>query len=162
MPDIAKVLREEIQRLARKELKAALATLRKDNIALKRTVADHKRRIATLERDNKRLLTDKERRSKKGTGVTQEEVQKARVTAKMIRGMRAKLGLTQAELARLLGVTLQSVYQWERKEGRLDFRGNTKAAIVEIRKLNRKEAQQRLAALGEKKAPRRTRKPKSR
>jgi hypothetical protein len=48
------------------------------------------------------------------------------------------------------------VYQWEHKEGRLSFRGNAKAAIVAIRKLNRKEAQQRLEALSENKATMKT------
>jgi DNA-binding transcriptional regulator YiaG len=68
----------------------------------------------------------------------------------MIRSIRAKLNLSQAEFAALIGVNGQSVYQWEHKEGRLTFRGNTKAAIVALRKLNRKEAQQRLEALRKK------------
>lgn len=152
MPDIARVLKEEIQRLARKEVKAATAALRKDTVVLKRVAADHKRRIVKLERDNRGLRMDAARRRKESLEVTDKEVGRARITAKMVRGMRSKLGLSQAELAKLLDVNSQTVYQWEHKEGRLSFRGNAKAAILAVRKLSRQEAQQRLDALSQKKA----------
>ena len=150
MPNIAKVLKDEMQRLARKEVKAALAKLQKDNAVLKRVAADHKRRLLTLERGNRRLLKYASKNQEAAVSVKDEEIGKARVTAKMIRSIRAKLNLSQAEFAALIGVNSQSVYQWEHKEGRLTFRGNTKAAIVALRKLNRKEAQQRLEALAKK------------
>jgi DNA-binding transcriptional regulator YiaG len=150
MPNIAKVLKDEMQRLARKEVKAALAKLQKDNATLKRVAADHKRRLLTLERANRRLLKYASKNQDEAVNVKDEEIGKARVTAKMIRSIRAKLNLSQAEFAALIGVNGQSVYQWEHKEGRLTFRGNTKAAIVALRKLNRKEAQQRLEALRKK------------
>jgi len=160
MSDIAKVIKEEIRRLARKEARAATAGLRKDSAALKRAVADHKRRIAKLERDNRGLVIEANRRRKEAVQVTDDEVESARITAKMIRAIRAKLGLSQAQLAQLLGVNSQTVYQWEHKQGRLSFRGNAKAAIVEVRKLDRKEAQKRLVALEEKKPPKRKSKAK--
>lgn len=149
MPDIARVLKEEIQRLARKEVKATTTALRKDNAVLKRVAADHKARIAKLERDNRSLLTDTAKRRSESLEVTDKEIDEARITAKMIRAMRSKLGLSQVELAKLLDVNSQTVYQWEHKEGRLSFRGNARAAVVALRKLNRKEAQQRLEALSE-------------
>ena len=157
MPDIAKILKEEILRLARKEVRAATAGLRKDNAALKRAAGDHKRRIAKLESGNRRLLATANRRRKEGRETTDEEIQSARITAKMIRSIRAKLKLSQGDLARLVGVNSQTVYQWEHKEGRLTFRGNAKAAIVAVRKLDRKQAQQRIEALPGKKVAKRKR-----
>ena len=157
MPDIARVLKEEIQRLARK---AAVAYLRKDNAMLKRVAADHKRRLATLERENRLLTADAQRRRKQGMQVTDSEVATARITAKMIRATRGKLSLSQADFAELVGVNAQTVYQWEHKEGRLSFRGDAKAAIVVLRKLNRNEARQRLEALREKKTAKRKRRPR--
>ena len=144
MPDIGRVLKEEIQRLARKEIRAPIIKLRKDNAALKRTAADLKRRVATLERDNRRLLADTEQRRKQASSTDEEAAQSARITAKTVHGIRAKLGLSQAELAKLLGVNPQTVYQWEHKEGRLTFRGNIKTRIVEVRKLKASEAKKRL------------------
>ena len=149
MPDLAGVLKEEIRRLARKEVRAAIAKLRKDNALLKRVAADHKRRLARVERDNRQLMTDAVKRRKEALPSTEDEVQSARITGKMIRGIREKLKLSQADFAKLVAVSPQTVYQWERKQGRLVFRGNAKAAIVEVRELDRKEAQQRLEKLQE-------------
>jgi len=154
MPDIARVMREEIARLARKEVKAATEKLHKDNLQLKRTAAEHKRRIAKLERDNRQLLADAEKRREQAVKVSDEEVEGARITAKMIQATRKKLGLSQAELAALVEVNPFTVFQWEHKEGRLAFRGDTKAAIVEVRKLTKAEAAERLAAIKEKAGPR--------
>ena len=160
MPDIARVLKEEIQRLARKESKAAVANLRKDNAMLKHVAADHKRRLVKLERANRLLLSEAQKRRKQSMLVTDGEVDKSRITAKMIRATRDQLSLSQADFAELIGVSAQTVYQWEHKEGRLSFRGNTKAAIVAVRKLNRQEAQQQLEALREKKTAKRKRRPR--
>ena len=140
MPDIAKVLREEIQRLTRKEIKAAIAYLKKDNATLKRTAADHKRRLAQLERDNKRLLTQAKKLRETAVKPADVEVEKARITAKMIKSIRDKLGLSQAKLAEILGITPNTVLLWEKKEGRLTFRNpETKAAIVSLRAMTKAE-----------------------
>ena len=159
MPDIARVLKEEIQRLARKESKMAVANLRKDNAMLKRVAADHKRRLAKLERQNRLLLSEAQKRRKQSMLVADGDVDKARITAKMVHATRDKLRLSQTDFAKLVGVSTQTVYQWEHKEGRLSFRGNAKTAIVAVRKFNRKEAQQQLEALREKKKAKRKRKP---
>ena len=147
MPNLAKVLKEEIQRLARKETKAATTALRRDNALLKRAIADHKRRIAALERDSRRLLSTMERARKGSIGASEDEIQKSRITAHVIRGLRDKFGLSQRELALLLDVNAQTVYQWEHKEGRLSFRGDAKASIVGLRKLTPSEVANRLDAV---------------
>ena len=108
---------------------------------------DHKRRLAQLERDNRRLLADADKRRKLSAGASEGEVESARVTAKMIRSIRGKLKLSQAGLAKLLGVNPQTVYQWEHKEGRLTFRDDAKTRIVEVRKLNAREAEEKLAEI---------------
>jgi len=55
MPNIAKVLREEISRISRHEAKVAISPIRKSSARLRPDVADLKSRIATLEKDNKEL-----------------------------------------------------------------------------------------------------------
>ena len=145
MPNIAKVLREEIQRLTRKEVKAAIAGLKKDNATLKRTVADHKRRLIQLERDHKRLLTQAKKLWKTSAKPSDDEIEKARITAKMIKSVRDRLGLSQAGLAEILGVAPNTVLLWEQKEGRLTFRNpETKAAIVSLRGITKAEVSELL------------------
>ena len=46
MPNVANVLREEIQRLAKKQVKAGLSPLRRDHMRLKKSVADLRRQVA--------------------------------------------------------------------------------------------------------------------
>ena len=149
MPNIAVVLKEEIRRLARREIKAAIAGLRKDNARLKRTAAEHKRRLAELEKAHERLLSRAAPPGAQAAAVRPDELEKARVTGGMIKRLRKRLAISQADLAKLLGVSAQSVYQWEKKAGRLTLRGNTKAAIVEVRKLGKREVKRRLEELPE-------------
>ena len=144
MPNIAKVLKDEFARLAKKEIKASVTTLKKDVVALKRAAADQKRRLAKVEQDNGRLLRLLEETKEKSVQVSNEEVESARITAKMIRSIRRRLGLSQAEFAQLAGVSSVSVNQWEHKAGRLTFRGDSKANIVAVRKMSKIEARKKL------------------
>ena len=50
MPNIARVLKEEISRISRKEAKAAVAPIRKPSVRLRKDVADLKRRLALMEK----------------------------------------------------------------------------------------------------------------
>jgi DNA-binding transcriptional regulator YiaG len=146
MPNVAKLLKDEICRLAKKELKSATSSLKRDVVRLKRTAAEFKRALAQMKRENSRLLKQAKRAGKDAPQVPEEIVARARVTGKMIRSVRLRLGLSQAELAKLLGVTDVSVYQWEHKPGRLTFRGDTKREFLAIRGLTKKEVAERLAS----------------
>ncbi len=141
------LFKDEVRRLARKELKDNTSKLQRDIVELKRTVSDQKKRISDLERDNKRLMKSYLKKREASLTAEPKEVRGARITSKSIRDLRAKLGLTQAEFATLAGVTGQSVYQWERKDDRLQLRQATKAAIVEIRKMGVRDARRRLEEL---------------
>jgi DNA-binding transcriptional regulator YiaG len=147
MPNIAQVLKDETQRLARKEVRAATVPLKKDVAALKRTAADLKRRLTALEREYGQMIAVVKRGKTSSVKVADEEVGSARITAKMIKSLRSRLGISQADLAALLGVGANSVYLWEAKEGRLSFRGDTKAGIVELRNMSKAEVGKRLARM---------------
>jgi DNA-binding transcriptional regulator YiaG len=144
MPSIERILKSEIQRLARKEVKAATADLRKASASHQRAIAELRRRMGELERDNKRLLREAAKQPKAIRETADEEVEKARITGKMVRSIRERLRLSQAAFAELVGVHKLSVYLWEHKEGRLSFRGDAKAKIVAVRKMTKKEAWERL------------------
>lgn len=138
MPNIAKLLKDEMQRIAKHEIKVATASLRKDAIALKRMSADLKRRLTQLESANKRLTVKAEAAQPKEAEVTDKQV-KARITSKMIRAIRSRLGLSQNAFAKLIGVSSQAVIQWEHKDGRLKFRGDTKQRIIAVRQMGKRE-----------------------
>ena len=144
MPNIGALLKEEIRRLARREARVLTAGLRRDNAKLKRTVAEHKRRLAGLERDNRRLVAGADARLKEAVTASPEEVAGARIGASRVRALRKRLRLSQAEFGQLLGVSPNTVFVWESKSGKLNLRDKAKAAIVAVRKLSAWDARRKI------------------
>ena len=145
MANIAKALREEVSRLARRELKSALASLKKDAVALKKTNADLKRRLTELERQNRRLLSNQVRNLEQPTNVSHEDAERSKISGKGILALRKRLGMSQAKFAKLIDVTPVSVYLWERQGGPLNLRQRTKLAVLSARKMSVREAKEQLA-----------------
>ena len=146
MPNIAQVLKEEIARIARRQIKQETAKLQRDSVWLRKSVASLKRQITALEREN-RLLRSEVSRQRAGSIPRGEELKKMRVTGSMIRKLRDRLKISQAGLAKLVGVSGQSVYQWERKKGGLRLRQETKVALHRVRQMGVREARVELEKL---------------
>ena len=139
MPNVATFLKAEIVRLARKEARNELAALRKASAAHRRQIAALKREIAALQGMAKALAKQAGERVE-----AQEPQSKARFSAKGFRSMRTKLGLSAAELAKLLGVSQQSVYNWER--GKAVPRSSQVATIAALRGIGKREVRRQLDA----------------
>jgi len=147
MPDLNKPIREEITRLTRKELKDALQNQKKTNIALKKSLAAVKAECAELRREVKAIhkLLPKTTSVEKTPEVADDKLKRFRPTSKMVKQLRAKLGVSQENFGKLLNVSLSCVRLWERKEGPLQLRGETKASLFAIRTLGKREANARLS-----------------
>ena len=146
MSNIAKVLKAEIARISKKEAKSATQGIGKSNTWLRKIVADLKKRLLLLEKENKRLVvTMKKYQVESPQKLDQEEGKKARLTSRGIRSLRKKLRLSQLDFGKLLGTTAHCVYLWEKKEGALSLRDRTKTAILSIRGLSAGEAKEKLA-----------------
>ena len=101
MPNLAQSLKAEIQHISRKEIKLSVISIHASSIALKKTVAELKKRIAGLrsweQAPSLRLRNRFFRNSSQ---------QKVRIIAKSIKTLRDKLGLSQAEFGKLfIGVS---------------------------------------------------------
>ncbi len=150
MPDLNKPIREEITRLTRKELKQALQDQKKINTALKKSLAAVKAECAELRREVKAIQKRLPKPPvEKTPEVADEKLKRFRPTSTTVKTLRAKLGVSQGELAKLLGVTGQTVYLWEQKDGRLQLRSNAKAALFALRGIGRREAKARLNEMAE-------------
>ena len=154
MPNIARILKDEISRIARRESGAAVAPVKKPTRTLRRTVVELKRKVAELERQVRTLqkrgaALPPARHPAGGEGAT-----KARITAKGVRSLRRRLRLNGQDFARLLCVTGQVVYGWEKASGPLHVREKTRAALLAARAISAREARRRLEATA-KPAPRR-------
>jgi len=151
MSNVAKVLKAEIARISKREAKIATEAIGKSNTWLRKTVADLKKRLVLLEKENKRLTaTVKKFQVPQPEKMEQEEGKKARFTSRGIRALRKKLHLSQADFGKLLGTTPHAVYLWEKKIGAVNLREKTKTAILAIRGLGAREAKEKLAELGKK------------
>ena len=151
MSNVVKILKAEIARISKREAKTATQGIGKSNTWLRKTVADLKRRLVLLEKENKRLVAIvKKFQVAQPEKVEQEEGKKAPVTSKGILALRKKLRLSQADFGKLLGTTPHAVYLWEKKLGALNLRDKTKAAILSVRGLGARDAKEKLAELGRK------------
>jgi len=66
-----------------------------------------------------------------------EEVKAARVSPGLIKRLRARLGITQGELATLVGVSQSAVGSWEYAKAKPE--GHNREALVALRKLGKRE-----------------------
>ena len=111
MANIASLLKEEITRLTRRELRSETAKLKQASAQYRSDIAALKRRVATLEQQLSRL-------GKTITKTTEakaapNEASKIRFVAKGFRSLRQRLGLSAAEIGILLDASAPSIYNWE-------------------------------------------------
>jgi len=137
MPNIAVLLKSEISRLAKKAVRKEVAPLRKITAGYRREIAQLKRMLASLNRTTKQLA-----KPRASAEVSTDHEPPIRFVAKGLISLGKRLGLSADELARLLGVSMQSVYNWERKK--TTPRKEQIAAIAELRGIGKKEAHERL------------------
>ena len=141
MPNIASVLKEEILRLARKEVRSELESLKKASAQHRADLAELKRRVAGLEKQVTKVA--KKAQPKVAEEASGEESGRIRFSAKGLATHRQRLGLSAADLGALLGVSAQSIYHWE--SGKTKPRQQQVAAIAALRKMGKREVKARLA-----------------
>jgi DNA-binding transcriptional regulator YiaG len=143
MPNVGTVLKEEITRLARKELRNQTEWLKKASAQYRRDIADLKRQVAKLQRQ-----VSNSGESVPGKASAQpgdETATRVRFTAKGLRSLRIRLGLSAGDFARLAGVSPKSIYKWELGTARP--RKGHLTALASLRGIGKKEARTRLAQL---------------
>lgn len=144
MPNLASVLKDEIARLARKEVRAELATLKKQTAQYRRDIAALKRKTDAQERElNFLRKQEKKRLTEEPSKAEGEEV---RFSPKWLKSHRKKLGLSAEKYAKLIDVSPLSVYNWE--QGKATPRAAQKAKLASIRGIGKRDAEKRLEMMG--------------
>jgi DNA-binding transcriptional regulator YiaG len=145
MANIAAILKEEITRLARKEIRRQTEVLRKASTQHRKNIAELKQCISHLQR----AVTALEKQAQKQPASISPSLGKKgiRFSAKGLRSHRNRLGLSAASYGELIGVTGQTVYKWENDAVRP--RTQQLEALATIRGMGKKEVQ----AFLEKQAP---------
>ena len=142
MGKLESTIKSEIQRLAKREVRATFIPLCKEVRALRLKLSSLSKNFSVLNRMAKEQLRQAE---KKGLELeaTPEEVKASRLTPERIRGLRKKLDISMRELGIITGVGLSAVRWWEK--GKFKPRGEKKAALVALRRLGKREVRRLLA-----------------
>ncbi len=145
MPNIASILKAEITRLARKELRENGEAAKKTIASQRAELAALKRRVQALETAVKRLERGRGAREARPVAAEADAEAGHRFSAKGMASNRKRLGLSAADFALLVGTTGQSVYAWE--AGKSKPRADAVAAIAALRGIGKREVAAKLAAL---------------
>jgi DNA-binding transcriptional regulator YiaG len=115
MPNLAQTLKQEISRIARKEVRDDIAALRK-------AVTAHRSEIAALKRTVKELGTQlrmAQKAVRRAAPVVVEHKDAGRpgrkpsFSAERLKAKRQALGMNQVQMAQLLGISSLSLWKWE-------------------------------------------------
>lgn len=145
MPNLAQALKQEIARIARKEVKG-------DVTALRKATADYRSEIAALKRQVKELgvqLRAAQRTVSRSLPVEAIVEPKARpgrkrtFNAERLKAKRLEFGLSQAQMAQLLGISSLSQWKWE--SGQVTPRAGKLARYFEVMSMGKREAMRNLS-----------------
>ena len=145
-------IKGEIIRLAKREMRIKFVPLRRDVRSLKITASQLRKSVLSLQR----VVSQQERQlgPKVLPEVTAEDMKKARFSPRLIKTLRKHLGVSQREMAKLAGVTVGAVFQWEK--GKFVPKDDKKKVLVGLRKLGRQNARKLLAEKKEEPTPKKS------
>lgn len=135
MANIATLLKEEITRLTRKEIRSETEGFKKASAQYRTDIAALKRRISALEKQL--LLLEKKTRKIAEVKVASDADTKFRFTVKGFKSLRQRLGLTAAEIGTLLDTSAPTIYNWE--AGNSTPREPQLIKLVQLRGLGKRE-----------------------
>jgi DNA-binding transcriptional regulator YiaG len=141
VPKIEGAIKEAITRGADRRVRLVVVPLRREVHRLRRLIAQLRRDVGAL-----RVVAGEWQRAAQatpvGAGVSEDEVKAARFSGRLIQKLRARLGLSQMALGRLVGVSGAAVVQWER--GRASPSAPNRKALVALRRRGRREVRRLL------------------
>jgi DNA-binding transcriptional regulator YiaG len=145
MPNIAKVLKDEIARIAKHEAKIAVSKPLKTGIANKKALVDIKRRLIQIEKDLQGLQKAMQSCSTQVKAPVEPSGKKEWLSGRGIKALRKKMRVSQAQFAKLIGMNPIAVVRWEKQRGKLGFKkSDTLGKILALRGVGVREAQERL------------------
>jgi DNA-binding transcriptional regulator YiaG len=143
MPDVAAVLRQEILRLARKEIRDQLMPLKKSVSELRKRLSNIQREIGALQRTVRTLEREAAHRLTEAPKPVPDT--RIRFSPKWVAADRKRLGLSAEDYGRLVGVSGQTIFSWE--SGASRPREERLVAWAAIRGIGKRAARQRLELL---------------
>ena len=141
MDKLEAVIKSEIVRLSKREMHKISVPLGRDVRLLKNTISQLRKSVLTLEKFTAQKQKELEKREIR-LEASPEEVKKSRFSPQLLRSLRKHLGVTQKELAVLVGVTVGAAHLWEKGEFRP--KDEKMAVLVALKKLGRRDVRKLL------------------
>jgi DNA-binding transcriptional regulator YiaG len=141
MASLNELLKSEIARISRREIRKQVEPVKKTSAAYRRHIAALRRQVDTLGRQ---LVAQAKSGRKTPASAASESTAATpqRFVAKGLRALRARLELSAAEFGKLLNVSDQSIYNWENKKS-VPQKAQV-AALASLRGIGKREARARL------------------
>ena len=145
MSNILSILKSEISRLARKEAKQVVAPVKKASANYRGLIAGLRKQLDALQKEVAAL----QRLAPKAGKVLAAQEPQGRfwITGKGVKALRKRLGLTQGQFGKLAGVSVPTIVNWEKVEGKVEIR--RKATMARLQELKGKGKREVAAMLGE-------------
>lgn len=156
MSNVMKELKSEISRLARKEAKSIIAPVKKASATYRGLIAGLRKQVDALQKEVA-MLKRAVPKAERVLGAKTEPEGRFWITGKGVKAMRKRTGLTQAKFAKLVGVSVPTVVNWEKTNGKLNLRKATAGALQGLRGKGKREVAEMLpkeAKAPQTKAPR--------
>ena len=138
MPDLKHALSEEIRRIARKEIKQMLTPVLTKMSEMRKTISAQEKTIREMQKRDSTSTAPAETPAVEKTAVATGKV--PRITQARIIKLRNQLGVSQAEFAKLLGISLSTISHWE--TGKTAPRLEQKIRLAEIRDMSKHELEE--------------------
>jgi DNA-binding transcriptional regulator YiaG len=145
MPNLAAVLRQEVCRLAEREIKSQTSATKQALVQFRRDIADLKRQVREQAKEIAVLKAQERKRLRQPSAKAGESPVNVRFSPRSVKAQRRRLRLSAAEYGKLVGVSGLTIYHWEHGQARPQKR--RLAALVAIRGLGRREALEKLGLL---------------
>ena len=117
MANFASSFRDEVSRLARREVRQQVDPLRKSNAQLRQTVSTLKSELAALQRSVAFLQSREKRRLETPPPV--DESRQLRFSPAWVKADRQRLGISAKDYGHLVGVSALTIYSWENGKSKL-------------------------------------------
>lgn len=143
MPNIASILKAEISRVARKEVRAEIETLKKASATYRSSIAELRRQVSALEKELRRAAKRASRSTGTGSKADDGGTKRRRFSATRLAAHRSKLGLSAASYGKLVGISGQTIYHWE--QGKARPRATQLESLAKVRRLGAREIAERLS-----------------
>jgi len=140
MPNLGSILKDEIRRLARREIRSQVAVTKRAATQHRRDIAELKRLVKSMA--NRLAFLESQEKKRVSKPITEAPSGQVRFSPRWLKAQRERLGLSAADYGKLVGVSGLTIYNWE--GGKAKPRRGKIAVLAAMRGLGKREALKRL------------------